>query len=65
MNDTNCGNCANCHFTNSNKNELLCIKRNGTVSATDVCVKFKRSVHDEKLVLNSEFIRVLRLLQIC
>ena len=64
MDGKDCGHCACSHYVNKLKMELYCVKKHFHPRKHDACTGFERSQH-EKLILNPEFIRVLKLLQLC
>jgi len=61
----NCTRCASAHWENTAKQVLYCCRHHVTVDGLDSCESFKEDHNDEKLCLNLEFIRVLKLLQLC
>ena len=65
MDGKDCRHCACSHWENSARNVLYCVKHDITVDLDERCNQYEKSQHDEKLVLNVEFVRVLKLLQLC
>ena len=65
MDGRDCMSCACSHWENSAKMVLYCVKNDMHPHKTDYCKNYERSQHDEKLVLNLQFVRVLKLLQLC
>ena len=61
----NCARCASAHWENTAKQVLYCCRKHETVDHLNSCDNFMEDRNDEKMCLNLEFIRVLKLLQLC
>lgn len=63
--DETCLTCRSSHYTNKARLVLYCCIKHKSVDHKDHCDKFKRSLINEKLNLNPDFIDVLKLLRMC